>query len=354
MKVTHSKRIMTHSKRIMKKETTPSTEFDNTVYQVEFDNLYQVVDNDVYRISTENAGGMLETNLHVKSEYNRAECTEIRMEGLKVFFARNELERRVSVRAQQDIPTIDMYFQLRGNSRAKTCEGKDLGGFSTHQHNMFYSPSFDGQYLLEDKVVHNMSIQLTEKFYERLIDPHMRSMGQLVENMQKKQLAAITPYPLVITPSIKAVLYEIMHCDKKGYIKRLFLEAKILELFMLQAEQAEQDQKFIYTSLKRPDIEKVYAAKAFLEEHFFQDFTLLELSRQVGLNDFKLKKGFRELFGTTVFGYLNDLRMEQGKRMLLEKQTVAEVADILGYSQPHHFSTAFKRKFGYLPSRLKV
>lgn len=182
----------------------------------------------------------------------------------------------------------------------------------------------------------------------------MRSMGQLAENMQKKQTGGISSHPLVITPAIKATLYEIMHCNKKGHIKRLFLEAKILELFMLQAEQAEHNQKHICASLKRPDIEKVYAVKAFLEENFLQDFTLLDLSRLVGLNDFKLKKGFRELFGTTVFGYLNDLRMEQGKRMLLEKQTVSEVADILGYSQPHHFSAAFKKKFGYLPSRLKV
>lgn len=343
----HAKRIMNHSKRIMKKEETPSTEFDSIVYQAEFDN-------DIYQVSTENMGGMVETNLHIKGEYNRAECTEIHMEGLKIFFARNELERRMSVRAQQDIPTVDMYFQLCGHASAKTTAGKNLSTLTTHQHNIFYSPSFDGQYLLEDKVVHNASIQLTEKFYERLIDPHMRSMGQLAESMGKKQLAAITPHPLVITPSIRVILYEIMHCNKKGYIKRLFLEAKVLELFMLQAEQAEHDQKYVCTSLKRPDIEKVYAVKGFLEEHLFEDFTLLELSRQVGLNDFKLKKGFRELFGTTVFGYLNDLRMEQGKRMLLEKQTVSEVADTLGYSQPHHFSNAFKKKFGYLPSMLKA
>ena len=339
----------------MKKETAPTTDFDTTVYQVEFDNNYQVeFDNNIYQISTENAGGMLETNIRMKDRNNQAECAEIRMEGIKIFFAKNELKQNVSVRAQQDIPTIDMYFQLQGYSRAETCGGKDLGGLSAHQHNIFYSPSFDGRYLLEDKVIHNMSIQLTERIYERWIDPHMRSMGQLAENMQKKQLAAITPHPLGITPSIKAILYEIMHCHKKGYIKRLFLEAKILELFMLQAEQAEQHQKHVHASLKRSDIEKVYAVKAFLEEHFLQDFTLLDLSRQVGLNDFKLKKGFRELFDTTVFGYLNDLRMEHGKRMLLEKQTVAEVADTLGYSQPHHFSTAFKKKFGYLPGRLKV
>ena len=82
--------------------------------------------------------------------------------------------------------------------------------------------------------------------------------------------------------------------------------------------------------------------------------SLIELVELSGLNDFKLKRGFKELFGTTVFGYLFDLRIERAQEMLREgKQSIAEISFHIGYKNPQHFTAAFKRKFGYLPSEIK-
>lgn len=78
--------------------------------------------------------------------------------------------------------------------------------------------------------------------------------------------------------------------------------------------------------------------------------SLLALARQVGLNDFKLKRGFRQVFGTTAFGYLHDQRMERARQLLEERRfNVTEVACTVGYANPSHFAAAFKRKFGVNP-----
>jgi AraC-like DNA-binding protein len=67
-----------------------------------------------------------------------------------------------------------------------------------------------------------------------------------------------------------------------------------------------------------------------------------------------LKKGFKELSGTTVFGFCNDVKMGQARKMLLSnKKTVGEVADLLGYKNLTHFSAAFKRKYEVVPSAFK-
>lgn len=119
-------------------------------------------------------------------------------------------------------------------------------------------------------------------------------------------------------------------------------------------EQAENSNNGTAQKFKKEDIEKLYDAKNYIELNMLEECTLLELSRKIGLNDFKLKMGFKELFGTTVFGYLNELKMSYAKRLLLdEKKTISETSIILGYSVPHHFSAAFKRRFGYTPSVLK-
>lgn len=79
--------------------------------------------------------------------------------------------------------------------------------------------------------------------------------------------------------------------------------------------------------------------------------SLLDLARQVGINDRKLKQGFRQVFGTTVFGYLHDYRMEQARLLLIEqKLAIALVAHTVGYSHLSHFATAFRKKFGVNPS----
>jgi len=74
----------------------------------------------------------------------------------------------------------------------------------------------------------------------------------------------------------------------------------------------------------------------------------------VGINEYKLKKGFKETFGTTVFGYLSDTRLDIAKNELLaNRKTAGELALELGYSSLQHFSGAFKKKFGASPSKLK-
>ena len=77
---------------------------------------------------------------------------------------------------------------------------------------------------------------------------------------------------------------------------------------------------------------------------------MLELAQQVGVSDRTLQRGFRELFGTTVFGYLTEQRMELAEQWLRQGNfTVTEIATMAGYSNPGHFAAAFKRQFGITP-----
>ncbi len=224
-----------------------------------------------------------------------------------------------------------------------------------NEHNLVYRPYFHGNYHLQGNHLKNFGIQLTDKFFNRLIDINSEPLYKLAESMQKNEEFALTSNKnLPINSEMKAVIYDIMNCNRSGYMKRLFLESKIIELFLLQIEQAENLNNRNSISFKNEDIDKLYEAKLFIEKNMLEEFSLPELSRTVGINEFKLKKGFKELFGTTVFNLLNELKMEYAKRLLLdEKKNVFEVAMELGYSEPHHFSAAFKRRFGYTPKEIK-
>src|SRR3954464_13728096 len=101
------------------------------------------------------------------------------------------------------------------------------------------------------------------------------------------------------------------------------------------------------------DREKILKAREVLLQHIGEPITIRELSRKVAINECYLKKGFKEMFGTTIFEFYQSQRMEHAKYLLYEKGlTVTDVSDILGYSSISHFSTAFKKHTGLKPCEL--
>jgi AraC-like DNA-binding protein len=101
------------------------------------------------------------------------------------------------------------------------------------------------------------------------------------------------------------------------------------------------------------DREKVIKAREILIQHIGEPITIKELSRKVAINECYLKKGFKELFGTTIFEFYQSQRMEHAKYLLYEKGlSVTEVSVLLGYSSISHFSTAFKKHTGLKPCEL--
>jgi AraC-like DNA-binding protein len=218
-----------------------------------------------------------------------------------------------------------------------------------------YTPAYEGELRLSGPAVSTFAVQFSAPFFQRFLDGQVGPLDRLAEGIDKGQMHALAPVNPSATPTMKAIMYDVLHCPFKGFSKRLFLEAKVLELLALQIDQTGAGYSSPTTALKPDDVDKLLAAKEWLNEHFLQPITLLEVARLVGLNDFKLKKGFRVLFNTTVFGYMTNLRMSHARRLLLDnRQTVTEVADALGYQHVHHFAHAFRKHFGHLPSELRA
>jgi AraC-like DNA-binding protein len=124
------------------------------------------------------------------------------------------------------------------------------------------------------------------------------------------------------TAAMQRILQQILHCPYQGLMQQLYLEGKALELLTLQfahwnaIDRSTEPSLSRETPLRSDDIEQLHQAKEILIQHSVQPPSLIELARQVGINDRKLKQGFRQLFGTTVFGYLQDYRMQQAKQLL--------------------------------------
>jgi AraC-like DNA-binding protein len=104
-------------------------------------------------------------------------------------------------------------------------------------------------------------------------------------------------------------------------------------------------------SLSKQDMLHIRQAKTIVDENYDTNITIPHLARQVGINEVKLKEGFKELYGNSIHTYLLQLRLEKAKQLLLT--TTMPITDItyhIGYSHVTHFTTLFKKEFGLTPS----
>lgn len=172
------------------------------------------------------------------------------------------------------------------------------------------------------------------------------------QNSQQRFHQSLGPISL----TMEQLLQQLVNCPYTGATQALYLESKALELLTLQLETwKQQHQNGPRCSLRQDDIERLYQARELLIQQSENPPLLIELAHQVGLNDRKLKQGFRQLFGTTVFGYLQDYRMSQAKQLLEDSsKSIAAVATTVGYRNPEAFSTAFRRRFAVSPKAYQL
>lgn len=159
-----------------------------------------------------------------------------------------------------------------------------------------------------------------------------------------------------LCPKKRNVLDALLNHSYNGAMENIFVNAKVHELLLysLDCLVDEKEDGFIckFLSDDRSN-ESIHLAREILLQHIGDPLTIKELSRKVAMNECYLKKGFKEIFGTTIFDFYQQQRMEHAKYLLYEKAlSVTDVSALLGYSSISHFSAAFKKHTGLKPCEL--
>ncbi|OME87935.1 hypothetical protein BK120_01005 [Paenibacillus sp. FSL A5-0031] len=162
-----------------------------------------------------------------------------------------------------------------------------------------------------------------------------------------------TVHNYAISPEIAKIVSDMLLCTYQGPLKRLYMESKALELILLFVhEHGGVSTSLNATRLQgRNDLEKLHMARQVIVNHLEHPRSIHELSKIVGLSTTKLKKGFRELFGMTIFELVREQRLIKGAWLMETNQMkVCEAAIAVGYSNPSNFATAFRKHYGCNPS----
>lgn len=227
-------------------------------------------------------------------------------------------------------------------------------GLQTRRHHAVHScePAYT---LTIPGMVNVLHLSIDCDYYTGLLCDQERWMAQLKERLLNKEQVLQGDAELKL--EMAQVIQQLCNNPLRGTLGKLMTEAKILELVALQLTQF-ANSVALHTTPRTPvlrpaDRDTFHALRDYLDIHFASDLSLRSLSRTFGLNEFKLKKGFKELFQTTVFDHIHRRRMEHARHLLADqKMYVHQVANLVGYKNANHFSTAFKRTFGVKPTSL--
>ena len=280
-----------------------------------------------------------------------------------------QLKREVSIRYSENATSFEelkrglnpqqclcMVFMLKGKLNCLLPHDEEpLLVLEDQQHNLLLD--HDLLALQCEHEVHDMVfINIDYSFLSRYLPQDHAGFQNLKRGIDQDQATVFSTYNLHITPEIIAILSSLKTSRHTGFCEKLFLESKVLELLVLQLSQFEQisnsDTKH---QLKKDELEKMYEVREILTGNIQEQLSLRTLSHMVGTNEFNLKRNFKIAFGTTVYGYLNQYKMEQAKSLLIKEDiTIAAISRKMGYKYATHFSSAFKKHFGYLPNKIRA
>jgi AraC family transcriptional activator of pyochelin receptor len=194
-------------------------------------------------------------------------------------------------------------------------------------------------------------IATAAKTLDKLPNHEGELFGEMLHQLVNPSDHYVEGPTFIMTPEMQTIVDSLFNIEYTGKTKMMFFRSQITTLLShFFGQLASLSTKKIDT-LER---DKLHLAKEILLQNIDNPPSLSELSKEIGLNTYKLKKEFKELFGVPVFKYLQNERLIKAHKLIRNQEaTVQEAAWHVGYDSLSSFSNAFEKKFGYRPSQIK-
>ncbi len=252
-----------------------------------------------------------------------------------------------------DKQLVEMNFMLEGNI-LQTHEGLlHQHHYQKGYHNILFNPfSQETNQLLHSGTHHIFSVHMLPEKMAALFTDFMPEMNKYAEKILKGEPFVIHAPVNRSNQALNFFFKNFWDTSLPQSVGKLYLESRVMELLARQCDQLLGKAPHP-TVISRTDLEKIHHAHAILTVNLISPPSLTELSQLIQLNQFKLKKYFKQVFGMSVFGFVQEERLIKAKQMIREgEKNISGIAYNLGYAHPQHFHRAFKKRFGVSPGSL--
>ena len=271
-------------------------------------------------------------------------------DGFYVLKIQNDTSDIHKIARDIDSTHIQFHFCLKGNAKFIFNEGQYALEVSEEHSLLLYNPQLDLHMNLE--LAPNswmVSIVMTIRKFHSLFSNEADYIPFLSAGNKEKKYYAQEP----VSPAIAVVLSQIMNYNLHPSIKALYINGKVYELISLYFNKSvDPDAEQCPFLIDEDNVKRIRQAKEIMISRMIEPPTLVELAEEVGLSLKKLKEGFKQVYGDSVFSFLFDYKMEHARKLLESgRYNVNEIGLKVGYSTSSHFIAAFKKKYGTTPKK---
>ncbi len=271
-------------------------------------------------------------------------------DGFYVLKIQNDTTHIQKVTRAIDSSFIQFHFCLKGDAKFVFNEGRYALEVSEENSLLLYNTQLDLPLNLElNQNSWLVSVVMTIRKFHSLFSKEADYIPFLsVKNKDKKYYTQEG-----FSPAIAVILSQMMNYNLHPSIKELYIKGKVYELISLYFNKSsDADIEQCPFLVDEDNVQRIRRAKEIMISRMAEPPTLAELSDEIGLSLKKLKEGFKQIYGDSVFSFLFDYKMEYARKMLeTGKHNVNEVGLKVGYSTASHFIAAFKKKYGTTPKK---
>ncbi len=271
-------------------------------------------------------------------------------EGFIVLKIQNESNDIQQVIREIDSSFIQFHFCVKGHSTFHFNNGRYSLDVKEENSLLLYNPQRDLPMNLElTSKTWLVSVLISIQKFHSLFSQEASYIHFLSEENKDKKYYKDGK----ISPVKAVVLSQIMNNNMHPSIKKMYLKGKIYELIALYFNRSEEaDVEQCPFLVDEDNVQRIRKAKDIIIARMAEPPSLQELATEIGLNLKKLKEGFKQIYGDSVYSFLFDYKMEYARKMLeTGEHNVNEVGLRVGYSTASHFIAAFKKKYGTTPKK---
>lgn len=271
-------------------------------------------------------------------------------DGFYLLKIQNDGSESQTVTREIDSTHIQFHFCLKGGAKFIFNEGRYALEVSEENSLLLYNTQVDLPLnLVLSPNSWMVSVVMTIRKFHSLFSKEADYIPFLSAENKDKKYYSQDP----VSPAIAVVLSQVMNYNLHRSIKELYVKGKVYELISLYFNKTgDTDMEQCPFLVDEDNVRRIRKAKEIIIARMAEPPTLVELSEEIGLSLKKLKDGFKQIYGDTVFSFLFDYKMEVARKMLeTGKYNVNEVGLKVGYSTGSHFISAFKKRFGTTPKK---
>ena len=262
----------------------------------------------------------------------------------------NDISTELIFKHNIDKKHIQFHFCVKGFSKFQFNDGRYAFPVSSNNSILLYNPVQElpiNALLNPNSLV--ISILISIKKFHGLFS----NQADQISFLNKDNIGNKFYKEKKLEPMMSVVLNQMVQLSVHESMHNLYLRAKVFELMSFYFNRSkEMDIEQCPFLVDDKNIKKIRLAKEIIISRMIEPPSLIDLASEVEISLKKLKEGFKQVYGASVFVFLLDYKMQVSKTLLSSgNYNVNEVALKVGYSTATHFINAFKKKFGTTPKK---